>query len=295
MKYTRKICLIAGTALLCCALICGCGAKEEQPPTETVTVPTIIGTKQPSQYTWEEYLAMTDEEKQAFQERFGSEEVFEAWMEKALQEDTKVECPWDAPGAKQPEGYSWEEFEALSGELQIAFQKVMGEDAFSVWMSQVQNQPEDNPWDAPGAKQPSDYTWAEFEALSAEHQIAFQNALGIEAFEAWMNQTQSQPEEYPWDKPGAKQPEDYTWEEFEALSAEHQTAFQNDLGGEAFEAWMNQAQSQQGEYPWEKPGAKQLEDYTWEEFEALSGEHQIVFQNVMGEEAFEAWLYRVNP
>ena len=64
---------------------------------------------------------------------------------------------------------------------------------------------------------------------------------------------------------------------------------------EAFDAWMNQAQSEPAEYPWDEPGAKQPADYTWEEFEALSPEHQIVFQTVLGMEAFEAWMNRVNP
>ena len=295
MKITKKICTIAGAALACGMLICGCGSPKEPVPTTPVTVPEVTEPKQPSQYTWKEYLSMTAEEQTAFQKEFGSEEVFEAWLETAMQEDTKVECPWDTPGAKQPADYTWEEFEALSGALQIAFQKDLGADAFDVWLNEAQNQPEEYPWDEPGAKQPADYTWEEFEALSGDHQIAFQNSLGGDGFEAWLEQFQSQGVEYPWDGSGAKQPEEYTWEEFEALSGEYQIAFQNALGEDAFEAWMEKVQSQSEEYPWDEPGAKQPEEYTWEEFEALSGEHQIVFQNVLGMEAFEAWINRVNP
>ena len=188
MKYTKKICLIAGAVLISGALICGCGSNGDQKPTESVTVPTVGDMKQPSQYTWEEYLAMTGEEQMEFQKKFGSTEVFEAWMEAALQEDTVQKCPWDEPGAKQPGDYTWEEFQALNPGLQIAFQQDMGTEAFEVWMEQVQSQPEEYPWDAAGAKQPEDYTWEEFEALSPEHQIAFQTVLGMEAFEAWMNQ-----------------------------------------------------------------------------------------------------------
>ena len=239
MKVTKKICLIAATALLGCALLWGCGSNGKQPPTETVTVPTVDSVKQPSEYTWQEYIAMTEEEQLEFQKSFGSPAVFDAWMEAALREDTKVECPWDTPGAKQPEDYTWEEFEALSGELQIAFQKALGTELFETWLNQAQSQPVEYPWDEPGAKQPADYTWEEFEALSGEYQIAFQNVLGEEAFESWLNQAQSQQVEYPWDEPGAKQPADYTWEEFEALSPEHQIAFQTVLGMEAFETWMN--------------------------------------------------------
>ena len=239
MKFTKKICLLAGMALLGCALICGCGGKNDPETSAPVTVPTVSDTKQPSEYTWEEYMAMTEEEKLEFEQKFGSREVFEAWMEAALQENTKVECPWDTPGAKQPADYTWAEFEALTGEQQIAFQNTLGAEAFAAWMDQAQSRPEEYPWNAPGAKQPADYTWAEFEALSPEHQMAFQNTLGAEGFAAWMDQSQSQPAEYPWDERGAKQPEDYTWAEFEALSGEHQIAFQKVLGMDAFDAWLN--------------------------------------------------------
>lgn len=256
MKYIKKICLLAGTALLGCALICGCGAKNEPDPTVPVTVPVVSDTKQPSEYTWQEYLAMTGEEQMEFQKSFGSPAVFDAWMEAALREDTKLVCPWDADGAKQPAEYTWEEFEALSGEYQIAFQKALGEEAFEAWMNEARSQPEE------GTGVPDSAT---------------------------------QPEEHPWDADGAKQPEEYTWEEFEALSGEHQIAFQNYMGEEAFAAWMDQAQNQPAEYPWDAPGAKQPEDYTWAEFEALSGAHQIEFQKALGMEAFDAWLNRVNP
>ncbi|MBR5616940.1 MAG: hypothetical protein IKW50_02025 [Oscillospiraceae bacterium] len=295
MKFSKKICLIAGVALFGCSLICGCGAKKDPEPTVRVTVPVTTDTKHPSEYTWEEYMAMTEAEKQEFQKKFGSAEIFEAWKEAVMQQDTRPECPWDDPGAKQPADYTWEEFQALSPECQIIFQSDLGEEAFASWMDQAKSQPEEYPWDADGAKRPADYTWEEFEALSAEHQIAFQNALGAESFASWMDQAQSQPEEYPWDADGSKQPADYTWEEFEALSAEHQMAFQSALGEEGFGAWMDRIQSLHEGYPWDAPGAKQPADYTWEEFEALSGEHQIAFQNVLGMESFDAWLNRVNP
>ena len=187
MKYTKKICLLAGTVLIGCALICGCGSSKEPVPTTLVTVPEVTEPKQPSQYTWEEYLAMTAEQQLEFQKSFGSTEVFDAWMENAMREDTLVECPWDEPGAKQPEEYTWEEFEALSGDQQIVFQTALGEDGFAAWLEQAQSKPQTDPWDEPGAKQPEEYTWEEFEALSGEHQIAFQNVLGMEAFEAWIN------------------------------------------------------------------------------------------------------------
>ena len=256
MKYSKKMCMIAGAVLIACALICGCGSSGEQPTTipVTTTPATVVPTTVP----------MESETKQ------------------------QSDLPWDN-GGKQPIEYTWEEFEALSEEHKIAFEDALGSSEFAIWKEWVQRPP--MPWEIEGAKQPEEYTWEEFEALTGEQQIAFQNAMGSEAFEKWMNG----PMASPWEDSGAKQPEEYTWDEFLALSPEQQIAFQNAMGAENFAAWMEQAMEQPGEYPWDEPGAKQPEEYTWEEFEALSGEHQIAFQNALGVEAFIAWFERVNP
>ena len=297
MKNLKRICLLAGTVLMSCTLFWGCGGNREQTPTNPVTLPTAATVKQPSEYTWEEYLAMTEEEKLEFQQKFGSREIFEAWMEAVRWEDTDPEqlvLPWEN-GGKQPDQYTWEEFVALDAGLQIAFQNALGWENFEIWMEQAQSLHGQSPWDENGSKQPGEYTWEEFEELSADHQIAFQNALGESGFQAWMEQAQGRAEDCPWEKPGSKQPGEYTWEEFEALSAEHQIAFQNALGADNFVAWMEQARNQQGEHPWDKPGSKQPEEYTWAEFEALRGDDQIAFQNAMGMDAFIEWMERVNP
>ena len=215
--------------------------------------------------------------------------------------------PWDEPGAKQPEDYTWDEFLALSPELQIAFQNTFGSVAFEEWMNRVQSTaPEQNeyPWNQLGAKQPKDYTWAEFLELSSELQIAFGKAFSSDKdFEAWLNRVQPQePEQtgYPWDQLNAKKPADYTWDEFLALSPELQIAFQKTFNSvDAFEAWMKRVQSSEAEkskYPWEEPGAKQPNDYTWDEFLALPAELQIAFQNAFGSaDEFEAWVNQASP
>ena len=237
MKHMRKICILAAAALLGCALFAGCGEKKEQTPTTKVDVPTVSG-KQPSQYTWAEYLAMDEARKEAFRQSFGSDAVFEAWMEKVQREEPTEESsvlPWEQ-GGKQPADYTWEEFEALSAEHQMAFQNALGAEAFEAWLNQAQNPVEPNPWDQPGARQPADYTWEEFEALSAAHQMTFQNELGEERFEEWLMQAQRPA--MPWDN-GGKQPADYTWAEFEALTGEQQMAFQSSFASFAeFEAWL---------------------------------------------------------
>ena len=243
----------------------------------------------------------------------------------------KLELPWEN-GGKHPSNYTWEEFEHLDGRLRVAFQQSFGSmDAFNQWMMTVKGvsmpatEPGDEigcdlelPWEN-GGKQPSDYTWEEFEALEGGQQIAFQQSFdSYEAFERWMqmvNGGQSQAVEsapvveleLPWEN-GGKQPYDYTWEEFEALEGGQQIAFQQSFDSfEDFEAWM-QKQGNPGagetepteeetalELPWEN-GGKHPSEYTWEEFEALDGGQQIAFQQIFGSiEAFDEWLQRVNP
>jgi len=144
------------------------------------------------------------------------------------------------------------------------------------------------PWEN-GGKMPEEYTWAEFEALDGAQQIAFQNYFErFEDFEAWMEKAQCAGRKNPWED-GGKAPEDYTWAEFEALDGAQQIAFQNYLGEEGFEAWMEKVQSAASKNPWED-GGKDPKDYTWAEFEALDGAQQIAFQNYLGEKDFEEWF-----
>ena len=252
------------------------------------------GAKQPQDYTWEEFAALTVNQQMAFQNYLG-EAGFEAWLAKIQGELEKY--PWEKPGAKQPADYTLEEFEALTADQQMAFQNYLGAEGFAAWLNKVQKETGKNPWELPGGKKPQDYTWTEFEALTADQQMAFQNYLGVDAFAAWLNkvqgQEQEQPAANPWESLGAKQPADYTWAEFEALTAEQQMAFQNYLGEDGFEDWLNRVQNQTEKNPWEVPGAKQPQDYTYEEFEALTVAQQMAFQDYLGEEAFEAWLNRV--
>ena len=264
------------------------------------------GAKQPKDYTWEEFLALPAELQIAFQFAFDSSITFEEWMNRVQStEPEQPEHPWEHPGAKLPNDYTWEEFLALSAGQQHAFQFAFGSvDAFDAWLNRVQpTEPEQigHPWEQSGAKQPQDYTWAEFEALTAAQQMAFQNHLGPEAFETWLNNALEQAQtEHPWEQPGAKQPQDYTWEEFLALSPELQIVFQHAFGSsDAFEDWMNRAQSaepEQSGYPWDQPGAKQPKDYTWDEFLALPAELQIAFQFAFDSSmSFEEWMNQKMP
>ena len=75
--------------------------------------------------------------------------------------------------------------------------------------------------------------------------------------------------ELPWEK-GGKRPDEYTLEEYEALSAFEQDAFFESFDSvDDFDRWMTRVYGNEV-IPWEDPGAKQPNEYTWEEYEALS-------------------------
>ena len=203
--------------------------------------------------------------------------------------------PWDN-GGKQPVDYTWEEFEALSSGLQLAFQNSFGSDLrFDEWMQSVRFGDVNKPWEN-GGKKPQDYTFEEFEALTAGQQVAFQDSFSsFEEFDAWLYDAMFGSSKNPWEN-GGKKPRDYTWEEFEALTAGQQVAFQDSFGNfEDFEAWMYNAMYGSSNNPWEN-GGKKPNDYTWEEFEVLTAGQQIAFQEAFGSlEAFDKWLQREMP
>ncbi len=100
--------------------------------------------------------------------------------------------PWEKPDGKPVEEYTYDEFCNLTGAQQMAFQQSFGSiDAFDAWLQRVQGG-EDNeedvylPWEN-GGKEPEAYTYAEFNSLTPAQQMAFQNYLGTEAFDAWLN------------------------------------------------------------------------------------------------------------
>ena len=255
--------------------------------------------------TWEEYLNLSLEEQDAFFQQFDSEEAFEAWMaEVKPTESTVPVMDWDK-SAKQPNEYTWEEYQTLSPENQEAFyQWFDSADAFETWMEAVKPVEGVAPvltWDKPG-KKPSEYTWPEYLSLSIEDQEAFFQWFGsVSAFEAWVKTAKPEDAKEPdgiWDKPG-KNPDAYTWAEYQALTPEEQDAFYLWFGSKgAFEAWMNVVKPEETAEPlmqWDKPG-KEPSQYTWKEYQKLTSEEQDAFYRWFSSlEAFETWMEAAKP
>ena len=292
MNHRIKLCLVC-MATVCALTFAGCRSTDDPHESSIPTVPTTIAQQQVPSLTWEEYENLSAEEQIVFQNSFPNIEAFDAWLQSV--QIIRNDMPWDN-GGKAPSEYTWEEFQALSAEEQIVFQNSFSDpDGFEMWLEEVQDTELNLPWDN-GGKQPEDYTWEEFESLSPELQIAFQDSFeGLEAFDAWMERVNPMNDEFSWDLQD-KALNYYTWEEFENMSPEEQIAFQNAFGSfEAFDQWLSTVQSDDTEFPWES-GNKALSDYTWEEFEAMSAEEQIRFQNSFSTvEEFENWLFANMP
>lgn len=154
---------------------------------------------------------------------------------------------------------------------------------------------EELPWEN-GGKLPEEYTWDEFNELTAFQQMEFQYSFeSEESFGTWMNDAQEEEiEEMPWDD-GGKKPNEYTWEEFNALTGAQQIAFQRSFESvELFEHWMMKSQGYE-ELPWES-GGKSPSEYTWDEFNSLNEYQQMEFQKAFEDEnEFQMWMDTVNP
>ena len=100
------------------------------------------------------------------------------------------------------------------------------------------------PWED-GGKKPTEYTYAEFEALHPAHQIAFQEWFGgLDKFDEWLQKANYVEVEKPWES-GGKKPSEYTYEEFEALTPGQQIAFQNSFESmDEFAQWLQSVQPQ---------------------------------------------------
>ena len=80
-------------------------------------------TKAPNEYTWEEYQALSLEEKDAFYLRFDSKSAFEEWVEfvKPVEKEPDI-LKWNESD-KLPNEYTWEEYQSLSLEKKDAFRR----------------------------------------------------------------------------------------------------------------------------------------------------------------------------
>lgn len=279
-KKLLWISLILGVVLcfLLAFLLCIKQMKKKEQPT--------------SDYTWEDFNSMSNEEKDAFYERFETEEDFEKWKDSVQPTETEYDFQWNEPG-KAPNEYTWEEYQTLTPEKQEAFyQWFESVTDFEAWMESAKIPEDPTPvWDKSG-KTPSEYTLEEYQSLSPEEQDAFYQWFASEdEFMSWLNDAMPEPEEEEepdWEKT----PQDYTWEEYQSLTPQEQEVFYHWFGSvEEFEVWMNEVKPVETmPESWDKPG-KNPDEYTWDEYQALTPEEQDLFYLWFATlDDFEAWM-----
>ena len=143
-------------------------------------------------YTWDEFAALTPEEKDAFADSFASADEFFQWIDTVYPTEATQNnptFPWE-DGGKSPEEYTYSEFLALSAEEQSAFANTFANaNAFTAWQkSALENDDTlELPWEN-GGKQPAEYTWDDFLALSdIEKDIFYLAFPNTDAYHQWLD------------------------------------------------------------------------------------------------------------
>lgn len=92
----------------------------------------------PENYTWEEYQALTPEEKMMFPDNFKSMDAFNAWYENVQPAQENINVPTIDLKGKNPEDFTWEEYQALTPEEKMVFPDYFESmDAFNAWYDRV--------------------------------------------------------------------------------------------------------------------------------------------------------------
>lgn len=201
--------------------------------------------------TWDEFIALSPEEQEAFFLEFDTPEGFTQWMIDANESETvrsgELNLPWEN-GGKPPVEYLWEEFQNLSPlQQEMFFESFIIEDDFEEWMEKARN----GEVIADETEPPTEifehsafYTYEEFIGLSEDDQEIFVDSFETyESFQSWLKSVI--PEDkvetviLPWEH-GGKNPVEYTIEEFNQLTPEQQEAFFDSFDSpESFEKWLN--------------------------------------------------------
>lgn len=156
---------------------------------ENNSIGSMDGKNDYSGVTYADYLAMTPDRQIEFQNSFSSMEKFTEWLDMVT--NTTVYLPWEN-GGKKPRDYTYDEYEALTVDQQIAFQESFESfDLFTEWLDRATGVQSEFPWEIEG-KLPEDYTFEEFNALSVDLQIAFQESFAtFDDFSAWLEKALS--------------------------------------------------------------------------------------------------------
>lgn len=144
-----------------------------------------------TEYTWDEYIMLSEDEQKSFLEQFETNEELNKWLNYVIIQDYSglADLPWETEGNKQPNQYSWNEFLKLTSSQQEAFFEWFDDSKkFIDWQLNAQYNQEILPWETEGNKQPNEYTWQEFESLTdIQQEKFFEWFENSDDFNDWMN------------------------------------------------------------------------------------------------------------
>lgn len=195
MKINKKKAL----SIILCLLVLfasSCGKEEEQTSSEIFIseIHEEDNEKKPENITWEEFVAFSDEKKEAFFEGFDNAEEFNEWLDEAQSKDIIKDVPWEN-GGKKPWEYSWEEYVSLpNNQKDSFFDSFESAEEFNRWLEKAQNGEieSDIPWER-GEKLPNEYTWEEYVALPENLKDAFFYSFEtLEEFNDWLKRVQNE-------------------------------------------------------------------------------------------------------
>lgn len=155
-------------------------------------------------YTWEYFASLPPEEQVLFPDNFASMEDFYNWMdavkptEPPTEATTEATDPTEPPPTidisnKDPEDFTWADYQALPMDLQALFPDYFENmDAFYAWYNRVNPngsavEPDTEPTEEIEViLHPEQYTWEQYKALPPEQQMLFPDYFeSYDDFKAW--------------------------------------------------------------------------------------------------------------
>ncbi len=161
----------------------------------------FLNERNPEDFTWEEYHALTPEEQAVFPDYFDSYDEYIKWYDDVYEDISKYEeisINDDFLNGKYPEHFTWEEYQALTSEEQAMFPDCFYSlDEYKRWYESVQEDISNYEEisindDFLNGRNPEDFTWEEYEALTTEEQAMFPDYFdSYDEYLQWMETAKS--------------------------------------------------------------------------------------------------------
>lgn len=151
--------------------------------------------------------------------------------ENVKQKDEEIEVFTINLEGKNPEDFTWEDYQKLTTEEQMMFPDYFESmDVYNVWYESVKpNETEIEVFTINlKGKKPEDFTWEDYQKLTTEEQMVFPDYFeSMDVHNAWYESVkpkETEIEVFTINLEG-KTPEDFTWEDYQKLTTAEQMVF----------------------------------------------------------------------